>query len=358
MSSTYERPADWVHKLPWRSAGLRYFHYRFFLERQFGVRVQRVSLDGGFTCPNVDGTVGRGGCAFCNNSSFSPSRRMTAGARHDIARQLDEGLARLQRRYPDCRHFLAYFQPATNTYADVERLRGLYEQALSHPHVVGLAIGTRPDCVPPPVLDLLAKLARRTFLSVEYGMQTIHARSLDWMNRGHHHAAMVDAVRRSRGRGFEIGAHVVLGLPGETRQDMLATARELARLNVDAVKLHNLYVVEQTVLAEQLRRGEVKLLERDAYVQSVVDALEVLPPHTVIQRLGGDAPSQYLVAPSWCLDKTGLRDAIESELVRRDTWQGKYYALDTEGTEAAASPTEDHGSPVGDKTMSPLAPPV
>ncbi len=325
MSSTYERPEQWVHRDHWRSAGLRYFSYKFFLQNQFGTRVQRVSVDGGFTCPNVDGSVATGGCVFCNNQSFSPSRRLpvVSGPKRSIRQQLEEGIGRLERRYRDCRQFIAYFQPATNTYAPVEQLRSLYDQALADPRVIGLAIGTRPDCVDNAVLDLLSEIAERTFLSVEYGMQTMHDSSLQWMNRGHSHEAMVDAVARSRGRGFEIGAHVILGLPGESRQDMLETARELARLNVDAVKLHNLYVVERTLLAEQFRSGTVKLIDRDTYVAAFVDALEVLPPHTVIQRMGGEAPERYFVAPTWCLDKAGLRLAIDEELQRRDHWQGR-----------------------------------
>jgi radical SAM protein (TIGR01212 family) len=194
--------------------------------------------------------------------------------------------------------------------------------------VIGLAVGTRPDCVGDDILDLLQDIAREAFLSVEYGMQTMHNRTLDWMNRGHHHDATVDAVYRSRGRGFEIGAHVILGLPGESRRDMLETARELARLNVDAVKLHNLYVVDRTPLASQVRSGEVKLQGRQEYVQSLVDTLEVLHPHTVIQRLGGDAPAEYFVAPDWCLDKSGLRRAIDHELQRRHTWQGRKFHRD------------------------------
>ena len=291
--------------------------------------MQRVSVDAGLTCPNVDGTVATGGCVFCNNTSFSPSRRLSvvSGPRRDIAEQLQEGILRLQRRYGDCEHFIAYFQPATNTYAPVDRLRSLYEQALTHPKVIGLAIGTRPDCVGHDILDLLTDIARRRFLSVEYGMQTMHDRSLDWMNRGHHHGAMADAVSRSRNRGFEIGAHVILGLPGESREDMRDTARELARLRVDAVKLHNLYVVRDTPLAEQIRRGETRLLSRDEYVRSVVDTLELLPSYTVIQRMGGDAPGKYFLGPSWCLDKAGLQLAIQEELVRRDTYQSRSWAV-------------------------------
>jgi len=303
----------------WRSAGLRYHAYHFFLKGRFGDRVQKVSLDAGFTCPNVDGSVATGGCTFCDNRSFSPSRRLP---RTTIRGQLEEGIKRLKRRYK-ARQFLAYFQPATNTYAPVSRLRPLYEEAVSHPDVVGLAIGTRPDCVPDDVLDLLSEMAERTYLSVEYGLQSIHDRSLDWMNRGHHYNAFLDAIQRSRGRGFEICAHVMLGLPGESREDMLATAREVARLRLDAVKIHNLYVVHGTPLADDFAAGKVRLLERDEYVETLVDFLELLPAECVVERVSGEAPPDYFVAPSWCLNKPAILRAIQQEFDRRDSWQGK-----------------------------------
>jgi radical SAM protein (TIGR01212 family) len=305
--------------LDWRAAGHRYFSYGYFLRQLFGQRVQKVSLDAGFTCPNVDGTVAVGGCTFCDNRSFSPSRRLP---RQSIRGQLDEGIRRLKRRYV-CDSFLAYFQPATNTYGSVERLRLLFTSVLDHPQVVGLAIGTRPDCVPNGVLDLLQELAESTYLSVEYGMQTMHDRSLDWMNRGHHHDAMVDAMERSHGRGFEICAHIILGLPGETSRDMLATAREVARLRVDAVKLHNLYAVKHTPLAEQVQRGQVALMGRDEYIRTLVDFLELLPPRMLVERISGDAPSDYFVGPSWCLDKPAVLNALRQEMQRRDTFQGR-----------------------------------
>ena len=306
----------------WRQCGLRYFSYSHFLREVFQGRVQKVSLDAGFTCPNVDGTVALGGCVFCDNRSFSPSRRLP---RVDIRSQLDEGIRRLKWRY-DVDRFLAYFQPATNTYGPVEQLRLLFERAITHPQVVGLVVGTRPDCVPDDVLDLLQELAARTYLSVEYGLQTIHDRSLDWMNRGHHYDAFLDAMDRSRGRGFEICAHVMLGLPGENRQDMLATAREVARQGLDAVKIHNLYVVKNTPLAEQYQAGEVELMSREDYVETVVDFLELLPPTCVVERISGEAPPDYLVGPDWCLDKVGLRKSIEEEFQRRDSWQGCRFA--------------------------------
>jgi len=312
--------------LAWRQAGLRYYSYSFFLRQKYGHRVQKVSIDAGFTCPNVDGTVAKGGCTFCDNRSFSPSRRLP---RAGILGQIDQSILRMRKRYKNCENFIAYFQPATNTYAPVEQLRPLYEEALSHPQVVAMAVGTRSDCVPDDVLDLLQEFAERAPLSVEYGMQTMHNRSLQWMNRGHDHQSFLDAVERSHGRGFEICAHVMLGLPGESHDDMLATARELARVNLDAVKIHNLYCVKNTPLADQVAAGEVQLIEHDDYVRTVVDFIELLPPTMIIERISGDAPPDYFVGPEWCLDKSGVKTAIEEEFARRDTWQGKRYSADS-----------------------------
>lgn len=318
--ASIKRLAALDNRLAWRAAGLPYFACNFHLRRQFGVRVQKVSLDAGFTCPNVDGTVATGGCTFCDNRSFSPSRRLP---RTGIRGQIDQSITRMRLRYRKCRHFLAYFQPATNTYAPVELLRPLYEEALSHPQVVGLVVGTRPDCVPKDVLILLQELADRTYVAVEFGMQTMHDRSLDWMNRGHHHDAMIDAVARSRERGFEIGAHVILGLPGESHEDMMNTAEELGRLTVDAVKIHNLYCVKNTPLADQVARGEVRLMERGEYVRTLVDFIERLPPTMIVDRISGDAPPDYFIGPSWCLDKPAVKAAVLAEFERRGTWQGK-----------------------------------
>lgn len=322
MSST-KSPSNATSTSPanWHKAGHPYHSYSYYLKGLFGHRVQKVSIDAGFTCPNVDGTVTKGGCTFCDNRSFSPSRRVR---RQAILEQISDGISRLKHRYK-CDHFLAYFQPATNTYAPVDELRPLYDAALEHEKVIGMAIGTRPDCVPDDVLDLLAEFAERTYLSVEYGVQTIHNRSLEWMNRGHEYDVFPEAIERSRGRGFEICSHVILGLPGESHTDMMATAHEMARLKLDAIKIHNLYAVKNTVLADQVAAGEVTLMERDEYVQTLVDFIEVLPPSMVIERVSGEAPGDYFVGPSWCLDKPAVLKAIRDEFERRDTWQGKKY---------------------------------
>jgi radical SAM protein (TIGR01212 family) len=313
--------------IAWQSAGLPYHSYNFHLRQRFGHLVHKVSIDAGFTCPNVDGTVARGGCVYCDNRSFSPSRRQPRVA---ITDQIDEGIRRLSKRFR-ARHFLAYFQPATNTYAPVERLRPLYESALAHPQIVGLVIGTRPDCVPDEVLDLIAELAQTHYVSLELGLQTIHNRSLDWMNRGHHHDAFLDAMDRARHRGIELCAHVILGLPDESHADMLATAAEVARLDLDAVKLHNLYVVRGTPLADQFQSGQITLLDREQYVRIAVDFLERLPSRCVVERISADAPPDYFIAPEWCLNKPAIRDAILAEFQRRGTRQGsRYHATDSQ----------------------------
>jgi radical SAM protein (TIGR01212 family) len=297
----------------------RYYPFSRFLRERFGTRVYRVTIDAGFTCPNVDGTVAVGGCVYCDNRSFSPNRRLP---RTPVRDQVRRGVAILQKRYGADR-FLAYFQAATNTYAPVEKLRRLYAEALDHPQVVGLAIGTRPDCVPEPILDLLEEHARSRYVCLELGLQTIHDRSLDWMNRGHHFDAFIDAVQRCQGRGLDLCIHVILGLPGETVADMLATADVLATLPVNGVKIHNLHVVRDTPLEEMYGAGDVRLFERDEYVQVVCDFLERLPPEMVIHRLSGDAPPDYLVAPQWCLNKPALLQAIHAEMQGRESWQGR-----------------------------------
>lgn len=307
----------------WRAAGLRFLTRNFFWRRVFGCRVRRIGIDGGFSCPNREATSGQGGCIFCNPASFSPARR---GAALAIRDQIDEAVGRLGPRYGADR-FVAYFQPATNTYASVERLEKAYTEALAHPRVVGLIVGTRPDCVPEDVLTLLEALSRRTWLSIEYGLQSIHDRTLDWLNRGHRYDAFLDAVGRSRSRGLRVGAHLILGLPEESPKDMLATAREIARLRIDSVKLHNLQAVRGTALADMVAAGKVDFPAREEYVGYVVDFLEQLPPDCVIDRLSGDAPPQFLLAPRWCLDKSAVRRAVEAELRRRDAWQGCKYRL-------------------------------
>ena len=243
--------------------------------------------------------------------------------------QLASGIVTVRERYKKVAGFIAYFQPATNTYAPVEQLREVFELALSFQDpdapVVGMAIGTRPDCLPESVLQMIEELATRSYVSVEFGMQTIHDEGLTWMNRAHCHEDLINAIDRSRGRGFECCAHVILGIPGETHAMMMQTAAEIGRLGFDAIKLHNLYAVKGTPLGEQVLSGEIKMMEREDYIRTVVDFLERIPPETIVERISGDAPPDFLIEPKWCLRKSNLRQSIEDEFTKRGTRQGSRY---------------------------------
>jgi radical SAM protein (TIGR01212 family) len=284
-----------------------------YLRSRFGCRVQKITLDGGFTCPNRDGTVGTGGCIYCN------ARGSGTGAHArglSVTQQLQAGVATVRKRYKTCK-FIAYFQAFSNTYASAAKLRALYDEALAVPDVVGLSIGTRPDCVSGEVLDLLQGYASRCMLWVELGLQSIHGRTLRLINRGHDAAAFRQAAQALKTRGIKVVAHVILGLPGETRPDMLATADALAEMAVDGVKIHLLYVVKGTPLEGMLRRGEYRCLAQEEYVGLVCDVLGRLPASTVIHRLTGDPHPDELVEPKWALRKRETLEMIDAELRRR-----------------------------------------
>ena len=290
-----------------------------YLRERIGCKVHKVSLHSGMTCPNRDGTVGVGGCAYCANESFS--REALKGER-PIREQMAEGIERLRAR-AGATKFIAYFQSFSNTYAPVERLRRLYDEAVEFQDVVGLSIGTRPDCVPEDVLDLVEGYAGRVEAWMEYGLQTRHDATLRRINRGHDFAAFADAVERTRRRGIKVCAHVILGLPGESRADMMATADALAALDVEGVKLHHLHIVRGTPMAEAYEAGEVEVLSAEAYVPLACDFLERLPSRVVVQRLMGETTrSDMLVAPVWPRSKSEVLRMIENEFRRRGTWQG------------------------------------
>ena len=299
----------------------RYNDLNAYLRGLFGCRVQKITVDAGLTCPNRDGRVGTGGCIYCNErgSGTGAHRRGLT-----VAEQLQQGKTALSRRYK-AKKFLAYFQSFSNTYAPLETLRRLYAEALAVPDVVGLAIGTRPDCVAPPVLNLLEELARDRLIWVEYGLQSAHDASLERINRGHTFGQFQQAVQATRHRGIRICAHVILGLPGETRRQMLATADAVAALGIDGIKLHLLYVIRDTPLERLYRQGRYVCLEQAAYVDLVCDFLERLPPDMVIQRLTGDPHPEELAAPHWSLRKSETLSLIRAALESRDTWQGKRF---------------------------------
>jgi uncharacterized protein len=295
----------------------RYNAFSEELKRQFGCRVHRISVDAGFSCPNRDGTVGTGGCIFCSDrgsGSYGIAREMS------IAGQLEHGKEVMTRKYK-AKRFIAYFQPYSNTYAPPQQLRRIYDEALAVPDVVGLIVGTRPDCLPPEVLDLLAEYHRKTYFWLELGMQSPYDRTLEAIGRGHDSAAFMEAARQVRALGIRLCVHVILGLPGESREEMLATPAILNDLGVDGVKIHLLHVNRGTELAGMYERGEVRLLERDEYVGLVCDFVERLDPGISIHRLTGDG-GRDLIAPLWSAAKFEVLNAIDNELERRGTRQG------------------------------------
>ncbi|MGE4544152.1 MAG: TIGR01212 family radical SAM protein [Pedobacter sp.] len=301
-----------------------YLTFSQHLKQRFGGRVHKISIDAGFSCPNRGATRDRPGCLFCDPDG-SGSVGIDRG--FPVAEQLELGKKIMIRKYK-AKHFLAYFQPFSNTFAPPAQLRALYDEALGVEGVVGLAVGTRPDCVPPEVLDLLEEYHKRTYFWLELGLQSSHDHTLDLLRRGHDYACFLEAYTAAKARGLRVCVHVILGLPGETRADMLATADEMARLRVDGIKLHLLHVLRGTPLGDLYQQGGVKILEQQEYVSLVADVLERLPARTLIHRLTGDGPRDTLLAPLWSLNKWEVLNAIEDELRRRGTRQGSRVAED------------------------------
>ncbi len=298
---------------------LRFNSYGSHLRRRFGLRVSKVNVDGGFTCPNRDGVKGTGGCIYCDNRSFSPD-----GIRGSIPleEQMAAGMAYHRQRLGS-EKFIIYFQKYSNTYGPVGKLRDLYYRALAHPDVVGISVGTRPDCLGEGALALLEEIARDRYVCLELGLQSMDDRILARINRGHSFAEYRLALERAAGRGFEICAHLIRGFPGESREDFLKTADVIASLPVDSLKIHQLHAVAGTPLADMYVRGEFVPLEHREYVASVCDFLELLPPRITIQRLYGSAPLSIRVAPRWNLKNNRMWYSIVHELARRGSWQGR-----------------------------------
>jgi hypothetical protein len=296
------------------------------LARRYGHRVHKLAIHAGFTCPNRDGSKGRGGCSFCNNVSFNPSEaaatQRSRGAAATVAEQIEAG-RQVVRRRTGATGFLAYFQAYTNTYDDVSRLGRLYREALDEPDVVGLAIGTRPDCVPDSVLDLLAAYrAEGREVWLELGLQSAFDATLERVNRGHGFAEYRRAVRAARLRGIPVCTHLIIGLPGEGRDAALETLARVLALGTDGLKLHPLHVVQRTLLAHQWRRGDYRPLALDEYIEIAADLIERTPPEVLYHRVTGTAQRDILLAPEWCSKKWIVLNGIENELRRRGTTQG------------------------------------
>lgn len=283
-----------------------------------GQRVHKLAINAGFTCPNRDGSKGRGGCTFCNNASFNPAARRAPG----VAEQLAAGRCVLARR-TGARRFIAYFQAYTNTYADVHELAALYEQALAEPDVIGIAVGTRPDCVPPAVLDLLQRIQARGYeVWLELGLQSAFDTTLARVNRGHGFGEYIVAVQAARQRGIPVCTHLIAGLPGESGADLRESLARVLELGVDGLKLHPLHVVKGTALANSWRRGEYTPLRLDDYLRIAADVVEHTPRSVRFHRLTGTATPNLLLAPDWCATKWQVLNGIERELARRGTRQG------------------------------------
>lgn len=305
---------------PYSLDNKRYHTWNYFLQNKFGCKVSKVALNGGFTCPNIDGTKGVGGCSYCLGGSGG----FAGSPAESITKQFQSVAARMGKKWHDTK-YIPYFQANTNTYAPLERLKELYSEALSQENAVGLAIATRPDAIAPDVMDYLEEFSKSTYLLVELGLQSIFDETGERINRGHSYAEFESCYRELKRRGINVCVHLIIGLPGETREMMLQSVRRVAQLKPECIKLHLLHILKGTKMAEEYERGELRCLELGEYVGIIVDALELLPPETAVQRLTGDGARDSLIAPLWSLKKFVVLNEIDKEMVRRNTVQGAYY---------------------------------
>jgi radical SAM protein (TIGR01212 family) len=307
---------------PWGTAK-RYNTFSNYQKKLFGERVQKVTIDAGFTCPNRDGTVGIGGCIYCNNDSFNPSYNT---AENSITHQIEEGVEYLKRRYRrNLRKFIVYFQPHSNTYAPLNVLKKYYEEALAFDEVVGLTIGTRPDCIDDEKLDYLQNLAENFDITIEYGLESLSDDTLKRVNRGHDVETFFKAIEMTKNRGIKICAHLIIGFPWEEREQWIKSADVLSQYPLDFIKIHHLHIVKNTVLAAQYKKEPFHLLTKEEYMDILADFLERLNPEIVIQRLFGESPPNMLIAPNWGIRNSLLLSIFDDYLKRRDSWQGKLF---------------------------------
>ena len=303
----------------------KFFHtWNYEMKEQFGSKVFKVMLDAGFTCPNRDGKLAIGGCTFC---SARGSGDFAGRRRDDLVTQFNTIRDRQHLKWPEAK-YIGYFQAYTNTYAPVETLREYYEVILEQPNVVGLSIATRPDCLPDDVIDYLAELNERTYLWVEMGLQTVHESTSQLINRAHDTACYVEAVNKLRARGIRVCCHIIYGLPQETHEMMLETGRQVAKMDVQGIKIHLLHLMKKTPMVKQYEAGLLRFLEMDEYINLIVDTLEILPPHMIVHRLTGDAPKELLIGPMWSQRKWEVLNGIDRALRTRQTWQGRLWKED------------------------------
>lgn len=301
----------------------RYYYFGDYLKEIFGKKVYKVNVDAGFTCPNRDGTLGTTGCIYCNNESFRPS---SCAPTKPLSEQIRNGIEYLKYKHK-AKAFIVYFQPYTNTYAPVEKLEKLYYEALSHPEVVGLAIGTRPDCIDEEKLSLLEGLSKKYLIIVEYGMQSMYDKSLNYIRRGHDYKTFIDAVYNTHNRGILVGAHIIAGFPTESRLETLSMADEINSHPIKFVKVHQLQVVKNTLLAEMYEKNPFKVFDYYEYLDFVVEFVERLSPEVVIQRLFATAPEEILIAPKWNRSKNQILNDIDRRLEEKNARQGSKFSL-------------------------------
>ena len=302
---------------------IRYSDYAHYLAELFPFKVQKISINAGFTCPNRDGSIGVGGCTYCNNQTFNPEYCKTD---RSITQQLEEGKLFFSRKYPQMK-YLAYFQAYTNSYGRLDELIKKYEEALAVEDVVGIVIGTRPDCMPKELLYYLEGLNKRTFLCVEYGVESIYEDTLVRINRGHSYPTSIRAIQQTAERGIDVGVHLILGLPGESKEMMLHEADELSKLPIKTLKLHQLQLIRGTRMAHEYEQHpkNFHLFSADEYVELIIDFIERLRPDIILDRFVSQSPKSLLIAPDWGLKNFEFTEKIKRRLVERDTWQGKCY---------------------------------
>ena len=317
---TKEKQRD-TNPFPHSDSNKRYYTYDYYLKKSYGTKCAKITLDGGFTCPNIDGRCGVGGCIYCSSRG---SGDFTAGAHLSIKEQFEIQKGRISQKWPSAK-YIPYLQAHTNTYAPVDLLRGVYEEALSLPDCVAFHIATRADCLPEEVVCYLAEIAERTDLTVELGLQSVKDETATLINRGHSYADFLDGYHRLRAASpkIRIAVHLINGLPGETEEDMQRNAEEMARIAPDEIKIHLLHVLRGTALAKMYEEGRYLPMTMEAYIETVVKQLEVLPQETVIGRLTGDGPADSLIAPLWSKRKTVVLNEIDKMLFCKNSWQGK-----------------------------------
>ena len=294
-----------------------------FLQKQFPFKVQKISINAGFTCPNRDGSKGTGGCSYCNNQTFSP--QYTANEK-SITQQLEEGIRFFSHKYPQMK-YIAYFQSYTNSYGDTEKLLEKYNEALNYPNVLGLIIGTRPDCMPEDLLEKLAVIAKKHFLLIEYGVESTHDETLQRINRGHTYQEAVDTIWRTHEKGIFCGVHLILGLPGESREMILSHAEKMAQLPITTLKLHQLQLIRNTRMAKEFQENPelFHLFDVNEYIDLCIDFIEKLPPSFVLERFVSQSPKELLIAPDWGLKNYEFTAKVNKRIQERNTWQGRLF---------------------------------